>query len=101
MAACKAGLKKEMRLSVLQQMQGLKHKPTMLADSVSNMCSFIDMPGLVAASTSAGPGAASTTVPEVQPAPEVQANTNQQADQQEEHAPRGGARGRPSRRKRG
>ena len=92
---------KDRLTAVLQSMQGLKHKPTMLADSVSNMCSCIDMPGLVAASTSAGPGAASTTVPEVQPAPEVQANTNQQADQQEEHAPRGGARGRPSRRKRG
>ena len=74
---------KERLLSVLQHMQCLKHKPTMLADSVSNMCACIGMPGLVAASTSAGPGAASTTVPEVQPAPEVQANTNQQADQQE------------------
>ena len=91
----------EQLTAVLQSMQGLTHKPTMLAGSVSNKCSVIGMPGLVAASTSAGPGAANTTVPEVQPASEGHANTSQQADQQDEHDPRGGARGRPSRRKRG
>ena len=67
---------------VLQSKQNAKQKPTRLPDSVSNMCSFIDVPSLVAASPSARPGATSTTVPEVQPAPKVQANANQLADQQ-------------------
>ena len=69
---------------VLQSMQKVKHKPTILPDSVSNMCSFINVPSLVAASPSARPGATSTTVPEVQPAPKVQAKANQLADQQKE-----------------
>ena len=65
-------------------MQDVKEKPTIVPDSVSNMCSFIDVPSLVAASPSARPGATSTTVPEVQPAPKVQANANQLADQKKE-----------------
>ena len=69
---------------VLQSMQTVIQKPTILPDSVSNMCSFIDVPSLVAASPSARPGATSTKVPEVQPAPKVQANANQLADQQQE-----------------
>ena len=69
---------------VLQSMQNAKQKPTTLPDSVSNMCSFIDVPSLVAASPSARHGATSTMVPEVQPAPKVQAYANQLADQQQE-----------------
>ena len=69
---------------VLESMHTVKHKPTILPDIVSNMCSFINVPSLVAASPSARPGATSTTVPEVQPAPKVQANANQLADQKKE-----------------